>query len=55
MAYCPEIYGANEQGSTRDEALASLRDAVALILEDRREDGLRGVPDDADQTVVTIE
>ncbi len=55
VAYCPEIPGANGQGSTRDEALASLRDAVALILEDRREDGLRGVPGDADQTVVTIE
>ncbi len=55
VAYCPEIPGANGQGTTRDEALESLRDAVALILEDRREDGLRGVPDDADRTVVTIE
>jgi hypothetical protein len=32
-----------------------LRDAIALILEDRREDGLRGVPADADRTVVTVE
>jgi len=55
VAYCPEIHGANGQGKTRDEALVSLRDAVALILKDCREDGLRGVPDDADQTVVTIE
>ena len=55
VAYCPEIPGANGQGKSRDEALLSLRDAVALILEDRRADGLRGVPDDADQTVVTIE
>lgn len=55
VAYCPEIPGANGQGTTRNEALESLRDAVALILEDRREDGLRGVPADADQTVVTIE
>lgn len=55
VAYCPEIPGANGQGKTRDEALDSLRDAVALILEDRREDGLRGVPADADRTVVTIE
>lgn len=55
IAYCPEIPGANGQGTTRDEALESLRDAVALILEDRREDGLRGVPADADRTVVTIE
>ena len=54
IAYCPEVPGANGQGRSRDEALASLRNAVALILEDRREDGLRGVPDDADRTVITI-
>jgi predicted RNase H-like HicB family nuclease len=55
IAYCPEVQGANGQGRSRDEALASLRDAISLILEDRREDGLRGVPDDADRTVVTVE
>ena len=53
VAYCPEIPGANGQGTTRDEALSSLRDAIELVLEDRREDGLRGVPEDADRTVVT--
>ena len=37
IAYCPEIPGANGQGKTRDEALASLRDAISLILEDRGE------------------
>lgn len=42
IAYCPEIPGANGQGHTRDEARASLAEAIALILEDRREDGLRG-------------
>jgi predicted RNase H-like HicB family nuclease len=55
IAYCPEVPGANGQGTSRDEALASLRDAIALILEDRREDGLRGLPEDADRTVVTVE
>jgi predicted RNase H-like HicB family nuclease len=55
IAYCPEVPGANGQGTTRDEALASLSDAIALILEDRREDGLRGLPEDADRTVVTVE
>lgn len=44
LAYAREIPGANGQGRTRDEALESLRDAVALILEDRREDALRGAP-----------
>ena len=47
IAYCPEIPGANGQGKTKDEALESLAEAIALILEDRREDGLRGIPPDA--------
>jgi predicted RNase H-like HicB family nuclease len=44
VAYCPEIPGANGQGKTKDEARASLREAIALILEDRRQEGLRGIP-----------
>ena len=37
IAYCPEISGANGQGKNRNEAIASLRDAISLILQDRRE------------------
>lgn len=55
IAYCPEVPGANGQGTTKQEAVTSLRDAIALILEDRREDGLRGVPADAERDVVVIE
>jgi predicted RNase H-like HicB family nuclease len=55
VAYCPEVRGANGQGKSKDEALANLRDAILLILEDRREDGLRGVPDDAEREVVVVE
>jgi predicted RNase H-like HicB family nuclease len=55
IAYCLEVPGANGQGKTRDEALDSLRDAITLILEDRRSDGLKGVPENADRTVVTIQ
>jgi predicted RNase H-like HicB family nuclease len=55
IAYCPEIPGANGQGHTRDEARASLAEAIALILEDRREDGLRGLPADAEQDTVTVD
>jgi len=36
IAYCPEIPGANGQGRTTDEARASLAEAIALILGDRR-------------------
>ena len=44
IAYCPEIPGANGQGRTKAAAMKSLANAIALILEDRRKDGLRGVP-----------
>jgi predicted RNase H-like HicB family nuclease len=54
IAYSPEVPGANGQGQTRQEALASLADAIKLILEDRREDGLRGVPPDATVEVVSV-
>jgi predicted RNase H-like HicB family nuclease len=55
IAYCPEIPGANGQGRTKDEARASLAGAIALILEDRREDSLRGVPPDAERDTVIVE
>ncbi len=54
IAYCPQVPGANGQGKTKDEARESLAQAVALILEDRREDGLRGVPPDAVRETITI-
>jgi len=55
IAYSPEIPGANGQGRTKDEALTSLKEAISLILEDRREDGLRGVPKGAQREIVTLE
>jgi len=55
IAYCPEIPGANGQGRTKQEARESLADAVQLILDDRREDGLRGLPDDAEREILTLE
>ena len=54
IAYSPEMPGANGQGKTQEEALQSLSDAIALVLEDRREEGLRGVPSDAVRTTVTV-
>ena len=42
IAYCPEIPGANGQGRTVEECRRSLAEAIALILEDRRQDSLRG-------------
>jgi predicted RNase H-like HicB family nuclease len=55
IAYSPEIPGANGQGRTSGEARANLGEAIALILEDRREDALRGVPESAIRETVVVE
>ena len=54
VGYCPEIPGANGQGQTKDECLDSLKAAIELILQDRREDGLKGVPDDAHREIIVV-
>ena len=36
IAYCAEVPGANGQGKSREECLANLREAIALILDYRR-------------------
>ena len=54
IAYSPEIPEANGHGKTKAEARESLAEAIKLILEDRREDGLRGIPPDAIREKVTI-
>lgn len=54
IGYCPEIPGANGQGHTVEECRKNLAEAIALILEDRREDALRGVPQDAIRETVVV-
>ena len=53
-AICPEVPGANGQGETIEETKDSLRQAIELILEDRKVDILRGLPEDAIQDTVMI-
>jgi predicted RNase H-like HicB family nuclease len=53
-AICPEVPGANGQGETIEETKNSLRQAIELILEDRRADVLRGLPEDAIQEKVFV-
>jgi len=55
IAYCPEILGANGQGKTKEECLKSLSEAIKLILEDRRQDVMKGIPQDAVSEVVAVE
>ncbi len=54
IAYCAEVPGANGQGHTREECLQSLREAIGLILEHRREDTLRALPPDAERELVVV-
>jgi predicted RNase H-like HicB family nuclease len=54
IAYSPEIPGANGQGKTKEEARESLVEAIKLILDDRREDGLRGIPPGAFRETVVV-
>ena len=55
IGYCPEIPGANGQGRTKEECRSSLAEAIALILEDRRQDAMKGVPGEAIREVVIVE
>ena len=54
IAYCPEVPGANGQGKTIEECKVSLAAAISLILEDRRQDAIRGLPEDAIREVVAV-
>ena len=54
IAYCAEVPGANGQGSSREECLKSLREAITLVLEHRREESLRALPPEARQELVVV-
>lgn len=55
IAYSPEIPGANGQGHTVEEARQSLAEAIALILQDRREDAAKGLPKGAFRETVVLQ
>lgn len=54
VAWSPEIPGANGQGRSLEECRQNLSDPIRLILDDRREDGLRGIPPDAIRDTVKV-
>lgn len=54
IASCPEIPGANGQGRSKEEARTSLAAAIALILQDRREDSARVLPAGAEQEIIRV-
>jgi len=53
-AICPEIPGANGQGETKEEAKENLREAIALLFEDRLEDSLRGLASGAVRETISV-
>lgn len=54
IAYCPELPGANGQGKSIEECKESLAAAITLILEDRRENALLGLPEDAIREIIAV-
>lgn len=54
ISYCAEVPGANGQGRTREECLSNLREALALMLDYRREESLRAMPADAKSELVVV-
>ncbi|HHT9131650.1 MAG TPA: type II toxin-antitoxin system HicB family antitoxin [Candidatus Tripitaka californicus] len=55
IGYCPEVPGANGQGETIEECRESLKEAIKLILQDRLEEAVRGIPDDAIRETLVVE
>jgi predicted RNase H-like HicB family nuclease len=54
VAYCLEVPEANGQGETEAEALDSLRGAIRLVLECRREESLREMSATAHRGILTV-
>ena len=48
VAFCAEFPEANGQGLTRDECIGNLKEAIELLLIDRREDARSRIPSGAE-------
>jgi predicted RNase H-like HicB family nuclease len=54
IGYCLEIPEANGQGATIEDCRRNLEAAIELVMEDRVERGLAGVPKTAKRKVVAL-
>ena len=54
VVHCPSLRSCWSQGKTKEECLKNLSEAIELILEDRRQDTLRGIPNNASSEMVAI-
>lgn len=46
VGFCPEVPEANGQGRTPEECMQSLKEAILLLMEDRREEAQRKLTGD---------
>ena len=53
VAECPDLPGCFSQGKTRDEALTNIKDAIAVCIKTRRDNGL-AVPAEPMTEVVEV-
>jgi predicted RNase H-like HicB family nuclease len=54
IAFCPEVPEANGQGKTRQECLESLAEAIELVLDYKREQGLEKASKGTEQTSILV-
>lgn len=50
---CPNLPGCHSQGETIDEALANIKEAIDLFIEDMVDNG-ENVPEDAMRRILTV-
>jgi predicted RNase H-like HicB family nuclease len=53
-AFCPEVPEANGQGKTREERIESLSEAIELLLDYKRGQGIENAPKGAEQTSILV-
>jgi predicted RNase H-like HicB family nuclease len=54
VAECPSLPGCISQGMTREEAVANIREAIALYIEALEADGLPVPPETFDAILVAV-
>ena len=54
VAECPSLPGCISQGTTRDEALSNIRDAIRIYIEALQDDQLPVPPENSDVEIVRV-
>ena len=54
VAECPSLPGCVSQGKTKEEAIANIRDAIAVYVQALEEDGIPVPPEQLETIVVAV-